>query len=68
MADFQNKAEELKGKAKETYGDAADDKRVENEGKGEQASANFKDKAQEAGNKVKDKANEVLGSFKNDDK
>lgn len=61
MGDFQNKAENLKGKAKETYGDATNDKSVENEGKGEQASANLKDKA-------KDKANEVLGSFKNDDK
>lgn len=68
MADFDNKAEELKGKAKETYGDAAGDKKVENEGKGEQASANIKDKASEAGDKIKDKTNEVLGAFKSDDK
>lgn len=68
MADFQDKADKLKGKAKEAYGDATDDKSVENEGKGEQASADFKEKAKEAGDNVKDKANEFLGSFKNDDK
>jgi len=46
----RNEAEELKGKAKETYGDMTDDERMEAEGKGEQVKANLK----QAGEKVKD--------------
>ena len=47
---IDNKAEELKGKAKEATGKATDDERLEAEGKGDQTGANLK----QAGEKVKD--------------
>ncbi|HET7483231.1 MAG TPA: CsbD family protein [Actinomycetota bacterium] len=47
---ISNKAEELKGKAKEGIGDATDDKSLENEGKWDQTKGNMK----QAGEKVKD--------------
>ena len=46
----ENKAEELKGKAKEKVGDATDNEQWQAEGKGEQIKANLK----QAGEKVKD--------------
>jgi len=46
----RNEAEELKGKAKEGFGDLTDDERLEAEGKGDQVKANLK----QAGEKVKD--------------
>ncbi|HET7303487.1 MAG TPA: CsbD family protein [Segeticoccus sp.] len=45
-----NKAEEAKGKAKESAGDATDNEQWQAEGKGEQSSADLK----QAGEKVKD--------------
>jgi len=45
-----NKAEELKGKAKETVGHATGDEQMEAEGKGDQAKGNLK----QAGEKIKD--------------
>jgi uncharacterized protein YjbJ (UPF0337 family) len=45
-----NKAEDLAGKAKEKFGEATDDRDLENEGKGDQVKSNLKD----AGEKVKD--------------
>ena len=45
-----NKADELKGQAKETTGKATDDEQLEAEGRGDQAGANLK----QAGEKVKD--------------
>ena len=45
-----NKAEELKGQAKETTGKATDNEQMEAEGKGDKAGANLK----QAGEKVKD--------------
>lgn len=45
-----NKVDELKGKAKEEYGDLTDDRDTEAEGKVDQAKANLK----QAGEKVKD--------------
>jgi len=50
MDKAKNKAEKLGGKAKEAVGKLTGDKSTENEGKGDQAKANFKD----AGEKVKD--------------
>lgn len=47
---FENKTEEFKGKAKETTGKATNDRDLEAEGKGDQATSNFK----QAGEKVKD--------------
>lgn len=45
-----NKAEELKGKAKEGVGKATGDQELENQGKGDQAKSNIK----QAGEKIKD--------------
>jgi uncharacterized protein YjbJ (UPF0337 family) len=47
---MENKAEELKGQAKEKYGDATDDESMQAEGKTEKAKADLK----QAGEKVKD--------------
>ncbi|WP_328396054.1 CsbD family protein [Nocardia sp. NBC_00416] len=47
---FDNKAEELAGRAKEKLGEATDDEDKKNEGKADQVKANLKD----AGEKVKD--------------
>ncbi|KQB87168.1 CsbD family protein [Corynebacterium lowii] len=66
MSDFQDKAEDLAGKAKETVGDVTDNKDLENEGKADQVKSDIKEKVTEAGEAIKDKANEVLGSFKKD--
>ncbi|AFU00021.1 CsbD family protein [Nocardia brasiliensis] len=46
----KNKAEDLAGQAKEKFGQATDDRELENEGKGDQIKSNLKD----AGEKVKD--------------
>ncbi|WP_182349528.1 CsbD family protein [Tomitella gaofuii] len=53
---FENKAEELKGRAKETAGSAAGDKDLKSEGKADQTSSAVKKGAE----KVKDKANETV--------
>ncbi len=45
-----NKAEELKGGAKETAGKVTGDKELESEGKGDQVKGNIK----QAGEKIKD--------------
>ena len=47
---IENKADELKGGAKEKLGQATGDKQTENEGKADQTKANLK----QAGEKVKD--------------
>ncbi|WP_151523384.1 CsbD family protein [Serinicoccus kebangsaanensis] len=47
---ISNKAEEAKGKIKETVGDATDNERMEAEGQADQTSANVK----QAGEHVKD--------------
>jgi uncharacterized protein YjbJ (UPF0337 family) len=47
---IDNKAEELKGQAKETTGKATGDEQLEAEGKSDQTGANLK----QAGEKVKD--------------
>lgn len=47
---ISNKAEELKGKAKETAGDATGNEKMQAEGMFDQAKANLK----QAGEKVKD--------------
>ncbi|GLZ33627.1 CsbD family protein [Lentzea sp. NBRC 105346] len=47
---FENKAEELKGRAKETMGDATDNEQWQAEGKAEKAKGALK----QAGEKVKD--------------
>jgi uncharacterized protein YjbJ (UPF0337 family) len=47
---IENAAQETTGKVKEGAGKATDDERLEAEGKGDQAKANFK----QAGEKIKD--------------
>ena len=47
---LSNKAEELKGKAKERIGDVTDDEQLENEGRRDETKANLK----QAGEKIKD--------------
>jgi uncharacterized protein YjbJ (UPF0337 family) len=47
---FSNKAEELKGRAKESVGDATDNEQWQAEGRAERAKADIK----QAGEKVKD--------------
>ena len=47
---MKNAAEEVKGKVKETTGDATDDKDLQAEGKGEETAAELK----QAGEKAKD--------------
>ncbi|WP_137872981.1 CsbD family protein [Rhodococcus sp. Q] len=60
---FSNKAEELKGRAKEAVGSATDDDDLKNEGRADQASSAAKKGAE----KVKDKANEVAEKLTGDD-
>ncbi|MEJ7794594.1 MAG: CsbD family protein [Nocardioides sp.] len=55
-----NKGEGLKGKAKETTGKATGNKRLEDEGKGDQSSAKVKD----AGEKAKGAGKDVKDAFK----
>jgi uncharacterized protein YjbJ (UPF0337 family) len=47
---LSNKAEELKGRTKETVGDATDDEQLQAEGRTERASGSLK----QAGEKIKD--------------
>lgn len=53
---FENKAEELKGRAKEAAGSAVGDDDLKNEGKADQASSTVKKGVEN----LKDKANDVV--------
>lgn len=68
MSDFDNKAQDLGGKAKEGAGNLAGDENLRDEGRADQTKADIKDKLNNAGEAIKDGANKVLGSFQNDDK
>ncbi len=59
---FENKAEELKGRAKESAGAATGDADLENEGKADQVSSGVK----KAAETVKDKANEIAAKIAGD--
>ncbi|WP_024794589.1 CsbD family protein [Tomitella biformata] len=59
---FENKAEELKGRAKEYAGAETGDDDLENEGKADQASSGVK----KAAETVKDKANEIAAKITGD--
>lgn len=52
--DAQNKAEDLKGRAKEATGAVTGDEDLKNEGKAEQGLAAAKEKVTEAADKVKE--------------
>lgn len=57
--DAKNKAQDLKGRAKETAGTAFDDPKLKEEGRGDQAEASIKDKIAGAADKVKEGVDEV---------
>jgi uncharacterized protein YjbJ (UPF0337 family) len=57
---IKHEGEDLKGKAKETYGDVADDEQKKEEGVTDQAKAKLK----KAGDKVKDAGADVKDAFK----
>ncbi|MGV3113153.1 CsbD family protein [Corynebacterium freneyi] len=63
MGNFQNKADELGGKAKEAAGNAVGNDDLANEGKGDQVKAGAKQAVEDA----KDKVTEGLGKLKGDD-
>lgn len=57
MGDIQNKAEELKGAAKEKFGDATDNESLQAEGALEKNEAKAKQAAENAKDAVKDAFN-----------
>ncbi|WP_439031195.1 CsbD family protein [Gordonia terrae] len=57
--DAQNKAEELKGRGKEAAGSLTDNDDLKNEGKGDQAQAQGKQKIADAADAVKGKVDDV---------
>lgn len=66
MSDFDNKVQDVTGKAKEGFGRATDNDDLKNEGKADQVKADAKEKLSNAGESVKDAANAAIGSFKKD--
>jgi len=58
--DLSNKAEDLKGRAKEAAGAATDDDDLKSEGKADQTKAGIKDKIDDAKDKVQDKVDDIL--------
>ena len=54
-----NAAEDLKGKAKEAWGDATDNEQLEAEGKMDQAKASVKDKVEDVKDAVAEKFNDM---------
>ena len=57
MGDLSNKADDLKGRAKEAAGDLTNDSGLKNEGKVDQAGAKIKDKIDDVKDKVGDLVN-----------
>ncbi|MFW0797076.1 CsbD family protein [Gordonia sp. CPCC 205515] len=57
--DAKNKAEELKGRGKEAAGDLTDNQDLKDEGKGDQATAQGKQKVTEAADAVKGKVDDI---------
>ncbi|ART22301.1 CsbD family protein [Corynebacterium striatum] len=64
MGDFENKKDNLVGKAKEAAGNATGNEDLENEGKADQVTSDAKQKVSDAAEGIKDKANEVIGGLK----
>lgn len=64
MGDFDNAKDKLVGKTKESAGAATGDEQLENEGKGQHAAGDAKQKIADAAEGLKDKANEALGKLK----
>lgn len=57
--DAQNKAEDLKGRAKEAAGSATGNDDLKNEGKADQGLAEVKDKISDVADKVKDGVDDI---------
>lgn len=57
MGDFDNKMDDVKGRAKEATGAATDDDELKNEGKADQVKASVKDKVDSVADSIKDKLN-----------
>lgn len=57
--DAKNKAEELKGRGKEAAGSLTDDEELKQEGKGDQAVAQGKQKVADAADAVKGKVDDI---------
>lgn len=66
MGDFQNKADELGGKAKETAGKATGNDNLENEGKGDQVKGGLKDAAEDVKDAARKVGDSVKDAFKKD--
>ncbi|WP_182379512.1 CsbD family protein [Nocardioides sp. WS12] len=58
--DVRNKAEDLKGRAKEAAGSATDNDDLKAEGQADQAKAGIKGKIDDVKDKVKDKVDDIL--------
>jgi uncharacterized protein YjbJ (UPF0337 family) len=54
MGDIRNKAEEIKGGAKEAFGDATDNEDLQAEGAAEKAKANVKQTVEDAKDNLED--------------
>jgi len=57
---LENKAEDLKGRAKEAAGSLTGDQDMKAEGKGDQAKAGLKDKVANVKDKVEEKIDDLL--------
>jgi uncharacterized protein YjbJ (UPF0337 family) len=64
--DIQNKAEEWKGAAKETIGDATDNKDMQAEGAAEKAKAQTKENLEDVQDTVEDAARNAEAKARND--
>ena len=62
--DIQNKAEELKGAAKEHFGDATDNEDLQAEGAAEKAKARLKQTAESAKDNLEDATDAVTDKVK----
>ena len=61
---IEDKADQLKGGAKEALGNVTDNESLANEGKADQLIGSAKEKLSEAGDAIKDKANEVAAKVR----
>lgn len=55
-----DKTDEIKGRAKEAWGDLTDDEHLEAEGKRDRMASDVKQKAENAVDSVRDKVNDAL--------
>lgn len=60
---FDEKKDEVGGKAKEAFGDVTDNESMKDEGKADQTKSDAKEKLSDAGDAIKDGFNKVAGKF-----